>query len=98
MNEYKIRKAVITGGSGGVGIALIQKLISENVEVVVFQRKDSKRKNNLPKHKLLKIEYCSLEELKDYCPKETGYDVFFIWDGQTHNAQCVTILMSKIKM
>ena len=77
MNEYKIRKAVITGGSGGVGIALIQKLISENVEVVVFQRKDSKRKNNLPKHKLLKIEYCSLEELKDYCPKETGYDVFF---------------------
>ena len=46
MNEYKIRKAVITGGSGGVGIALIQKLISENVEVVVFQRKDSKRKNN----------------------------------------------------
>ena len=77
MNEYKIRKAVITGGSGGVGIALIQKLISENVEVVVFQRKDSKRKNNLPKHKLLKLEYCSLEELKDYCPKETGYDVFF---------------------
>ena len=77
MDQYKIRKAAVTGGSGGVGTALIQKLLSENVEVTVFQRKDSKRKNNLPVHRLLKIEYCSLEELKDYCPKETGYDVFF---------------------
>lgn len=43
--EYKVNKVAITGGSGGVGLALIKKLLSEDVEILVFQRRESNRKN-----------------------------------------------------
>ena len=75
--EYQVKKVAMTGGSGGVGMALIKKLLSENIEILLFQRKESPRSQYLPKHKLLHIEYCRLEELKDYIPKENDFDVFF---------------------
>lgn len=75
--DYKIKKAVITGGSGGVGLALINKLLSENINILLFQRKDSERKRYIPKHEKLKVEYLALDELKDYKLEEEDYDVFF---------------------
>ena len=61
--EYKIKKAVITGGSGGVGLALINKLLSENINILLFQRKESERKKYIPKHENLRVEYLALDEL-----------------------------------
>ncbi len=75
--DKQVKKAVITGGSGPVGLALIQRLLSENIEILIFQRKDSVRNKYLPKNKLLHIEYCALEELQEYIPGEKDFDVFF---------------------
>lgn len=75
--EYKLKKAVMTGGSGPVGRALIQKLLEENTEILLFQREDSERKFSLPEDDRLHIVYCSLEQLKDFVPQERDFDVFF---------------------
>lgn len=76
MNEH-VKKAVITGGSGPVGLALIQRLLKENIKILLFQRKDSVRNKYLPESELIHIEYCALEELEEYIPQEKDYDVFF---------------------
>lgn len=73
----KIKKAVMTGGSGGVGLALIKKLLSENVEILLFMRKNSTRFNRLPQDERLHVECYALDELNQYIPKEKDYDVFF---------------------
>lgn len=75
--EYPVRKVVMTGATGPVGMALIQKMLAEGVEVLLFLRKDSKKIKYLPKHELLQAECCPLEELKNYQPDTSDYDVFF---------------------
>lgn len=75
--EYSVRKVVMTGGSGPVGLALIRKLLQEGIEILVFQRKNSPIAIYLPKHPLLSIEYYELSELYAYKPKANDYDVFF---------------------
>lgn len=77
-----MKKVVVTGATGAVGIALVNKLIAENVQVLVLVRKEG-RVGKIPIHPLVKIDYCSLEEMEYYNPKETDYDVFFhlAWAG-----------------
>lgn len=75
--EYKIKKVAMTGGSGGVGLALIKKLLSEKVEILLFQRAESQRKIYLPKDTNLKVVFCSLDELCEYIPEKNDYDIFF---------------------
>ena len=75
--EYSVKKVVMTGGSGPIGLALIRKLLKENVEILLLQREKSAKRMYLPNDKKIHIEYCSLEELKDFSTKETDYDVFF---------------------
>lgn len=75
--EYRLKKVVMTGGSGPVGLALIQKLLKENVEILLLQRELSDRRIYLPENERLHVEFCSLEEMDSYIPKETDYDVFF---------------------
>ena len=36
--NYEMKRVVITGGSGPVGLALIRKLLKENKEVLLLQR------------------------------------------------------------
>lgn len=73
----KIKKVAMTGGSGGVGLALIKKLLSENVEILLFMRKESTRFHRLPQDDRLHIEYYALNELNQFIPNEKDYDVFF---------------------
>ena len=73
----EIKKVVMTGGSGPIGLALIQKLLEEHVEVFLFQREHSFRSAFVPEHEHLHIEHYTLEQLKDYEPEENDYDVFF---------------------
>lgn len=73
----EIKKVVMTGGSGPIGLALIQKLLEEHVEVFLFQREYSFRSAFVPEHEHLHIEHYTLEQLKDYEPEENDYDVFF---------------------
>ena len=72
-----LKKAAVTGGSSAVGLALIQKLLSEGVEALLLQRRESERRKLLPAHRLLNVELCSLEELDAYVPEAGGYDAFF---------------------
>jgi len=83
-------RAIITGATGAVGHALIEELVNNNIEVLIFVRKDSARNASIPKHKLVNIIECSLEQLKDI-QNVTGkkYDVFyhFAWSGTTGDAR-----------
>ncbi|MGN0656335.1 MAG: NAD-dependent epimerase/dehydratase family protein [Ruminiclostridium sp.] len=85
-----MKRAVVTGATGAVGTALIQELIDNEIEVLVFCREGSKRNCNIPKHPLVKLKYCSLEELATV-QNDTGktYDVFyhFAWEGTTGAAR-----------
>ena len=79
-----MQRAIITGATGAIGTALTKELISNNVEVLIFTRKDSKRNSVILKHPLVSVKYCSLSELKDMS-NDTGkeYDVFYhlAWAG-----------------
>lgn len=85
-----MQRAIITGATGAIGTALINELISNNVEVLVFCREASKRNDRIPVHKLVTKKYCSLNELSSVV-NDTGksYDVFyhFAWQGTTGSAR-----------
>lgn len=78
-------RAIITGATGTIGIALINKLIEEKIEVLVICR-NNKKANRIPTNKLITVKFC---ELKDYqnLENDTGkkYDIIyhFAWDGTT---------------
>lgn len=86
MENRKIERVIITGTTGAIGMALIQELIDNGVEVLLFCREDSKRNDQIPKHPLISIKYCALNQL-EMAENDTGkeYDVFyhFAWDGTT---------------
>ena len=58
-----MKRVAITGVTGAIGIALIEKCITENVEVYAFVHKNSKRNNRIPKHELVHLIPCDLSEL-----------------------------------
>ncbi|MBS6341555.1 MAG: NAD(P)-dependent oxidoreductase [Eubacterium limosum] len=81
-----MKKAIITGATGAVGMALIQELIKQNIEILVLCREGSKRKQQIPKHPLVTIKYCALDQLeKVENDTNQSYDVFyhFAWSGTT---------------
>lgn len=79
-----MKRAIITGATGAIGTALINELIKNNIEVLVLCRKDSVRNDRIPKHKLVTMKYCDLDQLSSL-NNETNekYDVFyhFAWKG-----------------
>ncbi len=87
---HNMEKAILTGATGAIGMALIQELIRNNVEMLVLCRKDSCRKNSIPVHPLITMKYCSLEQLETL-ENDTGkkYDTFyhFAWDGTMGNSR-----------
>lgn len=85
-----MKRAIITGATGAIGMALIQALIDKKIEVLVLCREGSERNNRIPEHPLVKKRYCALAQL---CTLENtediSYDVFFhfAWDGTFGNAR-----------
>lgn len=81
-----MKRAIVTGATGAIGTALIKELIKNDIEVLVFCRKDSQRNKNIPESPLVTVKYCSLEDMatlaNDTCKE---YDVFyhFAWMGTT---------------
>lgn len=79
-----MRKAVITGATGMLGIALIEQLISQNVEVLAIVNPNSSRKNRIPVSRLITIQECDLSQLSSLSKRiSTKYDTFyhFAWMG-----------------
>lgn len=77
-----MKKAVVTGATGAVGTALLNKLTDEGVQALVLVRREG-RLDKIPKNPLIKTVYCSLDEMADYQPEENDYDTFFhlAWAG-----------------
>ena len=82
-----IKRAVVTGGTGVTGNALVRYLLTKGTEVTAIIRPGSVREKYVPDDPKLKKVYAGLddflddsvyEQLKDY-----SYDVFFhlAWDG-----------------
>ena len=90
MNEEIIRRAVVTGATGAVGMALVKELVGRGIEVLALCRTGSGRAKRLNGIEGVEIEECSLENLDTAgkgCRKP--YDAFFhlAWQGTTGEAR-----------
>ena len=73
-----MKKIIITGPTGAIGMALIQKCITENIEATVICHRGSGRIAQIPVSDKIKVIECNLDELKTLPEILTGtYDVFF---------------------
>ena len=59
--EREIKRAIVTGGTGVIGVALIEELAEQGVEVLVLHNETSSRLENIPKHPLVHLHPCSLK-------------------------------------
>lgn len=81
-------RAVITGATGAVGMALISELERQGAEVTVLCREGSQRSKYIKENELVHKVDCSLDRLNTLA-LDGGYDVFFhlAWDGTTGSAR-----------
>lgn len=88
-----MKRVIITGPTGAIGVALILECISRGVEVVAVVRPDSKRKENIPRHELVQVVECDLNQLARLAelpevtqrPCDTFYHLG--WDGTFGNSR-----------
>lgn len=78
-------KAIITGATSMIGLALINYLLKENIEILAVVRKNSNRINLIPKNKKIKILETSLEDIADIKRNTEDYDIMYhlAWNGTT---------------
>lgn len=91
-------KAVITGATGAVGMALISELTKNNVEVLVLCRPNSSRNSRIKEGDLVHIAECDLKDINNYQPsKGEKYDYFFHfgWIGTTGATRNDMLLQNK---
>lgn len=76
-----MRRVVITGATGVIGMALINKCIEMGDEVLVLARSSSARTANIPKNHRIEVRNCPMDEYKssdaDSLKIKGGYDVFY---------------------
>lgn len=95
-----MKRAVITGATGAIGSALVEKLTEACVEVLVLCRKNSIHIANLPQNPLVTVTCCDLDGLKDFAVGSAygkKYDTFyhFGWAGTTGEARNDRCLQQK---
>ena len=78
-----MKKVIITGATGMIGLNLIKYLLNKNIQVTAIIRPNSERKNMLPDDKNLKIVECDLSEIQNADIPEQNYDVLYhlAWVG-----------------
>ena len=77
-------KAIISGATGAIGMALINELLAGGHEILVLCRESSPRSKNIPNNPLVKKIDCPLDRMSELKPNDK-YDVFyhFAWEGTT---------------
>lgn len=80
----KMKRVIVTGATGVIGTALVKKLIDNKCEILVLANEDSPRNKNIPRHPLVHMKFCSLEQLA-LIENDTGkhYEIFYhlAWTG-----------------
>lgn len=90
-----MKRIIITGPTGAIGMALIEYLSQKDIQVIAVVRGESKRKSQIKESDNVAIVECALDELKKLPLKvrevierkqwnmNQGIDVFyhFAWDG-----------------
>ena len=84
-----MNKAIITGATGMIGVALINLLLKEDYEIIAIVRPNSKKLKNIPKNDKISIIECDLSDLKLLTGKFADCDIFFQfgWVGTTGNSR-----------
>jgi nucleoside-diphosphate-sugar epimerase len=59
-----MKRVIITGATSMLGIALIDKCISQNIEIIALVRKNSIKVNRIPKSPLVTLIECDLENIR----------------------------------
>ncbi len=87
----EMKKVVMTGPTGSIGIALIQQCIAQGIRVLAIVRPHSKRTDRIPCSPLVQVVACSLDTLCDLDEKALeragvesfDYDVcyHFAWEA-----------------
>lgn len=93
-----MKRVILTGGTGMLGIALMEFLIQKEIEVLVIVRPGSKRRDGIPKSPLIQVLECDLNDLRGLEHKLSGtYDAFFhfAWDGTFGEARNDMYLQNK---
>ncbi len=93
-----MKKVVISGATGAIGMALIGLCIKKNMEVLVLCRRNSVRAERIPVHPLIHIQFCDLSQMKNWEPEnKERYDVFYhlAWEGTTGAARNDMYLQNK---
>ncbi len=73
-----MQRVIITGPTGAIGMALIQKCMEMGTEVTAVCHRGSKRIGQIPVSELVKVVECDLREMKTLASRLPGsYDVFF---------------------
>lgn len=70
-------RAVITGATSMIGVALIKECIADGCEVLAIVRKNTSRLSRLPESPLIRIEECDLDSYDSIKGDGTPYDVFY---------------------
>ena len=88
-----MKRAVVTGPTGAVGRALLDRLLSEGVEVLAICRPGSLRSADIPKHPLLTKAAAGLEDYAALAegtgtvgaPWDEPWETFYhlAWEGTT---------------
>lgn len=85
-----MKRVIVTGATGVVGIALIQELVKHDILVTVVSRPNSERIKNIPMSSQVEVVECDLKELQKLSQLLTEkYDTFyhFAWNGTFGNAR-----------
>lgn len=64
-----MKRVMITGASGPLGIVLIQECIKHGVEVIAIVRPDSPRREEVPKHSLVKLVEWDIQRIAELSKK-----------------------------
>ncbi len=89
-------RAIITGATGAVGRALINELLSRDIQVTVLCRADKERSKSIPENSMVHKIDCSLDKINELSLDEK-HDIFFhlAWDGTTGNTRNDMYLQNK---
>lgn len=78
-----MKRIVITGPTGAVGMALINQCIENRIAVLAICHKGSKRVAQIPKNEFVHVIEADLDEYVNLNAQQDSYDIFFhlAWNG-----------------